>query len=128
MLQRHATLLSSAAKRPKFFESAMTQSQTVAYDIPPIPLVYALAGRDAPAPQRCFVCDKSPMDASRAALVRLSARFSLSDLPDFLLIVCRGDLSDIMAPSYGAWLVPGSVDDTPRRGERKALWAARKPF
>ncbi len=31
-------------------------------------------------------------------LARLSARFSFRDLPDFLVIPCRGDLSLIMAP------------------------------
>jgi hypothetical protein len=31
-------------------------------------------------------------------LARLSARFSFSDLPDFLAIACLGDLSDIAAP------------------------------
>jgi hypothetical protein len=28
----------------------------------------------------------------------LAARFSFRDLPDFLVIVCRGDLSDIANP------------------------------
>jgi hypothetical protein len=38
----------------------------------------------------------------------LSARFSLIDLPDFLLADCRGDLSDMTLP-FGRWwcrLVP----------------------
>ena len=38
---------------------------------------------------------------------RLSARFSFRDLPDFLVIPCRGDLSAIACPcNMGAWLVP----------------------
>lgn len=45
--------------------------------------------------------------ARRADLTCLSARFSFNDFPDFLLIVCRGDLSDIAGPFVmGAWLVP----------------------
>lgn len=37
----------------------------------------------------------------------LSARFSFNDFPDFLLMACRGDLSDIAGPFImGAWLVP----------------------
>ena len=44
---------------------------------------------------------------SRAALTRLSARLSFNDFPDFLLIACRGDLSDIIGPFIvGAWSVP----------------------
>ena len=42
-----------------------------------------------------------------AALACLSARFSLSDFPDFLVMDCRGDLSDIACPLIaGAWMVP----------------------
>jgi hypothetical protein len=33
-----------------------------------------------------------------AAFPRLAARFSFNDFPDFLDMVCRGDLSDIAAP------------------------------
>lgn len=39
---------------------------------------------------------------SRAALTRLSARLSFNDFPDFLLIACRGDLSDITGP-FSSW-------------------------
>ena len=46
-------------------------------------------------------------DTLAAALACLAARFSLRDFPDFLAIVCRGDLSDIAGPLImGAWLVP----------------------
>jgi hypothetical protein len=42
-----------------------------------------------------------------AALACFAVRFSFSDLPDFLVIVCRGDLSDITDPLFhGAWVVP----------------------
>ena len=44
--------------------------------------------------------------ARRAALTCLSARFSFNDFPDFLLMVCRGDLSDIAGPFA---MGPGSV-------------------
>lgn len=50
------------------------------------------------------------------AFACLSARFSFNDFPDFLLMVCRGDLSDITAPS--SW-EPGRSrfsDSTPRPG------------
>jgi hypothetical protein len=40
----------------------------------------------------------SVVDDARSALARLSARFCFSDLPDFLLIVFRGDLSAILTP------------------------------
>jgi hypothetical protein len=39
-------------------------------------------------------------------LARLSARFSLTDLPAFLDKCCRGDLSAMVAPWLGAWLAP----------------------
>jgi hypothetical protein len=40
-------------------------------------------------------------------LACLAARFSLSDFPDFLLIACRGDLSDTSGPlMLGVWMVP----------------------
>lgn len=41
------------------------------------------------------------MDAAPADFPRLSARFSFNDFPDFLVMDCRGDLSDITGPSYG---------------------------
>jgi hypothetical protein len=47
--------------------------------------------------QRFWLCSTSVVD-ERSALARLSARFCLSDLPDFLLIVCRGDLSATLTP------------------------------
>src|SRR5690606_1141123 len=48
-----------------------------------------------------FLCSTASvwLAAAFAALARFSARFSLRDLPDFLDIVCRGDLSDIVGPS-----------------------------
>ena len=49
----------------------------------------------------------SEMEACRLALSCLSARFSFNDFPDFLLIACRGDLSDMVGPFVvGAWWVP----------------------
>jgi hypothetical protein len=46
------------------------------------------------------------MDAARrAALACLSARFSFNDFPDFLVMVCRGDLSDITGPLHHGGLV-----------------------
>src|SRR5512135_873472 len=61
------------------------------------------------APQRFLLWRTASVDdaVSRAALTRLSARLSFRDFPDFLVIVCRGDLSDIAGPSLvGAWSVP----------------------
>jgi len=49
--------------------------------------------------QRFSPCTASIDAALAAALACLSARFSLSDLPDFLVIDCRGDLSDMSGPS-----------------------------
>ena len=49
------------------------------------------------SPQRFLVCSNASVCEIWAALVRFVARFSFSDLPDFLVIVCRGDLSDIGA-------------------------------
>jgi Family of unknown function (DUF6307) len=43
--------------------------------------------------------------ARRAALACLSARFSFNDFPDFLVMVCRGDLSDITGPLHHGGLV-----------------------
>lgn len=40
-------------------------------------------------------------------LARFAARFSLRDLPDFLVMLCRGDLSAMRAPlMWGPVLVP----------------------
>ena len=37
----------------------------------------------------------------------LAARFFFKDFPDFLVMDCRGDLSDNIGPVIvGAWLVP----------------------
>lgn len=48
------------------------------------------------------------MGDGSASLARLTARFSLSDLFDFLLILCRGDLSAIGSPfDAGACSGPG---------------------
>ena len=38
------------------------------------------------------------MDETRVALARLAARFSFRDFPDFLVMLCRGDLSAIVGP------------------------------
>jgi hypothetical protein len=49
-----------------------------------------------------------------AALTRFLARFSFRDAPDFLVMVCRGDLSDIAALLiWGPGLVPVSPVYTP---------------
>jgi hypothetical protein len=49
-----------------------------------------------------------------AALARFLARFSFRDAPDFLVMVCRGDLSDIAALLiWGPELVPVSLVYTP---------------
>src|SRR5271166_4089132 len=85
----------------------------------------------AVAPQRCLAFSKLTLDGAGSALVRLSARFCLRVLADFLLIDCRGDLSDIADPSCGAWLdpVPRSYATRLKTGsganiERSALWCA----
>lgn len=49
---------------------------------------------------------ESTADAFAADLAVLSARFSFSDFPDFLVIPCRGDLSDMSALHSGPWAVP----------------------
>jgi hypothetical protein len=46
---------------------------------------------------RFLVCSKASVCEIWTAFVRFAARFSFRDLPDFLVIVCRGDLSDIAA-------------------------------
>src|SRR5579875_2156240 len=57
--------------------------------------------------QRCLKCSSASVFGWCAALARLSARFCLSVLPDFLVVVCRGDLSAIAAPlTWGAWSAP----------------------
>jgi hypothetical protein len=57
--------------------------------------------------QRFLMCRTSVVDDERSDLARLSARFSFSDLPDFLAIVWRGDLSATLTPrELGAWMVP----------------------
>ena len=59
------------------------------------------------AAQRFLTCSKASVDEVRDTLACLAARFSFRDLPDFLVILCRGDLSDIARPlMWGAWLVP----------------------
>lgn len=48
------------------------------------------------------------MGDGSVVLPRLTARFSLSDLSDFLLILCRGDLSAMVSPfDAGACSGPG---------------------
>ena len=59
------------------------------------------------APQRFLTFNKASVEDACAALACLAARFSLRDLPDVLVIVCRGDLSDIANPLiWGDWMVP----------------------
>lgn len=58
---------------------------------------------------QCFFleCSKDSACETSTTLERLSARFSFRDLPDFLVMVCRGDLSDIATPSlWGPMSVP----------------------
>jgi hypothetical protein len=58
--------------------------------------------------QRFLLGSNASVDAvPRAALACLTARFSFNDFADFLLMACRGDLSDIAGPLImGAPLVP----------------------
>jgi hypothetical protein len=57
-----------------------------------------------------------------AALARFLARFSFRDAPDFLVMVCRGDLSDIAALLiWGPELVPVSPVYTPLDPRRPDL-------
>lgn len=47
---------------------------------------------------QCFLeCSRPSVDAE-SVLARFAARFSLRDLPDFLVMLCRGDLSDMTGP------------------------------
>ena len=80
--------------------------------------VLVLLGRradDAEAEEAHFFLrqDVSSAPLFPAALACLSARFSLMDLPDFLVMPCRGDLSLIGAPWSEAWMAP-SGHSTPR--------------
>lgn len=55
------------------------------------------------------------------AFERFAARFSFRDLTDFLLIDCRGDLSDIAALMIlGACVGPGSASVRPSVSHRAA--------
>lgn len=57
--------------------------------------------------QRFLVCSKASVCETSLALARFTARFSFRDLPDFWVIVFRGDLSDITALlKWGPVLVP----------------------
>src|SRR5262249_23351937 len=49
-------------------------------------------------PQRFLGCSSASVCEAWSALARFMARFSFSDLPDFLVMVWRGDLSDIAGP------------------------------
>src|SRR5580693_6301516 len=63
-----------------------------------------------PIASQCFLkCSAASVVDECSALVRLSARFSLRDLPDFFFIVWRGDLSDIVAPSFGGLVGPNPL-------------------
>lgn len=44
----------------------------------------------------------------------LSARFSFRDLPDFFVMLLRGDLSDIASPLIGNLNGPGNATLRPR--------------
>jgi hypothetical protein len=65
-----------------------------------------------------------------SALVRLSARFSLSDLPAFLDMFDLGDLSDIASPLIGGLYGPDPQTIRPSQGCQrprawKSFWAKR---
>ena len=63
---------------------------------------YDRAGLRGKLSLQCFlVCSNASVCETWVALPRFAARFSFRDLPDFLVIVCRGDLSDILALRYG---------------------------
>jgi hypothetical protein len=47
--------------------------------------------------QRFLVCSKVSVCEAWPGLSRFEARFSFRDFPDFLVMVCRGDLSDMAA-------------------------------
>jgi hypothetical protein len=83
--------------------------------------------------QRFFVDGRISILFFAFALARLSARFSLRDLPAFLDKCCRGDLSAMVAPWLGAWLAPQArqyafwdVDDSGAQlyGARHSTWNA----
>ncbi|AKK26140.1 hypothetical protein AB431_04900 [Mycobacterium sp. EPa45] len=75
------------------------------------------------------VCIGGPSD-----LERLSARFSFRDLPDFLDIACRGDLSDIVGPSIGGLMVVPvlwtlrRIPETGMQSLPIEFWLSRKIF
>jgi hypothetical protein len=64
--------------------------------------------------QCLWMCSASAVDDSRPAFSRLTARFSFSDLPDFLLIACLGDLSVIVDPSIWGPGRSRGLERTPR--------------
>lgn len=49
-------------------------------------------------PNQCFLECRMPSVGVWSVLARFSARFSLRDLPGFLDMLCRGDLSDMTGP------------------------------
>jgi hypothetical protein len=79
------------------------------------------------APQRFSVFRKASVVAFRAALARLTARFSFRDLPDFFVILCRGDLSDIIGP-FLIWGLVGPDSLTLRPSVWRAPIAKRRGF
>jgi hypothetical protein len=73
------------------------------------------------SPQRFLVCSNASVCEIWLALPRFAARFSFRDLPDFLVIVCRGDLSDILALRYGGLCRSRFSECTPP-GPRRPPW------
>ena len=64
--------------------------------------------------QRFLGLSKASVAEVWAALACLAARFSFSDLPVFLVMLCRGDLSDIACPFlYGGLCWSRLPDLTP---------------
>lgn len=51
-------------------------------------------------PNQCFLECSRPSFGIWSVLARFSARFSLRDLPVFLDMLCRGDLSDMTGPFF----------------------------
>ncbi len=70
----------------------------------------AVTGPNTPGSeaQRFTGCRTDSVVCKGVSLARLTARFSLSDFPDFLAMCCRGDLSAMDGPlGIGGLIGPG---------------------